>query len=112
MFPRNLRLRRKRDIAFVLRRGRIIRTPYFILRVFATTMAHPRVTVVVSTAVAKKATVRNRVKRQIRHILMAENYLIKCGVDLMLSVKPPILTASRDERRVAIHEALRRVRLV
>ena len=111
MFSRDMRLRRERDIALVLRRGRAFRTPYFTLRFLATSLKHPRVTVVVGVATAKRATIRNRVKRQVRHILKAELSRVRVGVDLMVSVRPPMLKSAPREQKALLHEALRRVRI-
>ena len=72
MFPREQRLRRHRDIQQILKTGLRLSTPALMLRYLPNRRTKPRVTVVVGTTVSKRAVVRNRLKRQLRHVLMAE----------------------------------------
>lgn len=70
MFPRSHRLQRSQDILTVFRTGeRFRRGP---LTIFYCKGTEPRVTVVVDKKVSKKATDRNRLKRQLRALLMQE----------------------------------------
>ena len=112
MFPRDRRLRRHRDIGALLRRGRIVKGPGLALRMGLTPLAMPRVTVVVSTAVAKRAVVRNRLKRQLRHALAAELSGVRGGVDLMLTTRRELLDTPATIRRQLVHELLCRARLI
>ncbi|OGL85943.1 ribonuclease P protein component [Candidatus Uhrbacteria bacterium RIFCSPLOWO2_02_FULL_48_12] len=111
MFPKKRRLRHRRDINFLLRRGRQINVPGLTLRFLPTANSYPRATVVAGVAVSKKATVRNRLKRQVRHLLASEIKLLNRGVDIMLTIRPPLLKLTKDERLAAVKEALRRARL-
>lgn len=112
MFPRDQRLRYKRDIVAVLKRGRIFRNSFFMVRVLANRLPHPRTTVVISTAVSKRANIRNKIKRQLRHILINELKNINRGFDLMVSVRPTVLKISLEERRRALLDLLWRARLI
>lgn len=112
MFPRERRLRRYRDIQLVLRRGHMVRVPGLSLRYRRTNaVAYPRATVVVGTVVAKRATVRNRLKRHLRQLLVRDLNNIKGGFDFMLTAHPPILTLPIARRRILLQELLRRARL-
>ena len=112
MFPRGSRLRRKKDIAAVLSRGLRVGTPALTLRMINTKFDHPKITVVVGTVVSKKATVRNRVKRQLRHILAAELKSVTRGVDLMFTIRISFLNMSGPERLSLVHSILKRARLI
>lgn len=75
-------------------------------------MIGPRVTVVVSVAVAKRATVRNRLKRQVRHLLRQElqdRDVLGRGVDLMVSPRVAILREPKEVRQRALRELLSRI---
>jgi ribonuclease P protein component len=111
MFPRDRRLRRRRDIARLLRQGRSVSLPSLHLRLYRTPLAQPRATVVVGSKVSKRATVRNRLKRQLRAELSAALRSVTGGLDLMLTVRPPFLAATTAQRRAALAELFRRARL-
>ncbi|KKU48691.1 ribonuclease P protein component [Candidatus Uhrbacteria bacterium RIFCSPLOWO2_12_FULL_46_10] len=110
MFPQERRLGRRKDISLVLRRGRQINIPGLTLRFRRTNNTLPRCTVVVGTVVSKKAVIRNRLKRQMRHLLAAEIKSLNYGVDIMLTIRPPLLSKTKKERLVILKEALRRAR--
>ena len=110
MFPREKRLRRRKDIGLLLRRGRQVNTSGITLRFRLTTNSYPRSTVVAGLAVSKKAVIRNRAKRQLRHLLAAEIKYLTRGVDIMLTIRPPFLKQTKGERLAALQEALRRAR--
>lgn len=111
MFPKERRLRRRSDINTLLRRGRQINIPGMTLRYFFSRHTHPLSTVVVGAVVSKKATVRNRLKRQLRHWLAAEIKSLNRGVNIMLTIRPPYLKLTNKERQVILKEALRRAHL-
>jgi|SRR3989338_2002581 len=111
MFPQDQRLRRKRDIALVLRRGRATRNAHLTLRWLTTKLAYPRVTVVIGKTVSKRATVRNRLKRQLRHLLRSELADIHRGVDIMLFVRPSFAKAPQLEQHATLKDVLQRSRL-
>ena len=111
MFPRGRRLRRRRDIYLVLRGSRPINVLGLTLRTRYTTNSFPRSTVVVGSAVSKRATVRNRIKRQLRHQLAVELKSLRRGVDLMLIVRTPLLKQTSAERLATLRTVLRRARL-
>ena len=68
MFERARRLRTATDHRRVSRAGRLIRGQYLVFRYLVTPVAS-RYGVVISSAVAKKATTRNLVKRRVRAAL-------------------------------------------
>ncbi|MDE2312114.1 MAG: ribonuclease P protein component [Patescibacteria group bacterium] len=68
MYPRKYRLGKTVEIQHVTKTGRAFFNPLCALR-FLPSQGWPRFAVVVSTKVAKKAVVRNRLKRQAREFL-------------------------------------------
>lgn len=88
MLARPHRLTRARDIRQVLRSGRSRRGKTLLVRFVPHTGATARFAVVVSTKVSKKATVRNRLKRQIRDLLKRHLQRFPGRNDYLVSVVP------------------------
>lgn len=114
MFPQAQRLGKHRDIQAVLKRGRLFHAPGYVLRVLPKSQGNPRVTVVVGTIVDKRATMRNRVKRQVRHLLRE---LLKDApadriFDMMVTVKKPLLQTPAPARREQLLQLLRRANVI
>ena len=112
MFPRALRLSRRRDIERVLKTGRRLSTPLMTVRHLPNGLAKPRVTVVVGTVVSKRAVARNRIKRQTRHELRQLLGGLQVGVDLMISLKPAILKTASQERQSSLRYLLERAGII
>lgn len=111
MFPRAERLGRRRDIERVLKTGRRVSAPELLLRVLPNRVGHVRATVVVGTVVSKSAVIRNRLKRQLRHILRAELPKTAIGVDLMISTKAAALKLEKDQKIALVRSLLKRARI-
>lgn len=71
MLPAKHRLRRRRDFDALYRSGRTARGRILTVRVGIRPSGPTRVGFVVSTKVSKAATTRNRIKRQLRHLVAA-----------------------------------------
>ena len=97
MLPRPLRLSAQRDFARVFRKGMSVSTPYFFVRFLPSSLANPRVGVVVSNKISKKATIRNRIKRRLRAASYEERERIATPTDIVIISKPSIVTASYEE---------------
>lgn len=101
MMTRAERLRKEGDIKAVLRQSKRAVNSAMMLRVRKTDNDKIRSTVVVSTTVSKKATVRNRIKRQVRHQLKEVLKNISpdnSGYDIMISVKKDLLDIEPSDR--------------
>lgn len=86
MLPGPHRLTRRRDFAAVYRSGRRLGSRTLTLRVTRRREAGPtRFGFVVGTKVSKAATVRNRIKRQLRHLVRARLPNIPPSLDAVLS---------------------------
>ena len=103
---------RRRDIQQLLKTGRRYSTPALMLRASPNLRSFQRVTVVVGLAVSKRATMRNTLKRQLRHILKDELKGSRIGADIMLSTKAAALRLGRDERVSAVRFLLGRANLL
>jgi ribonuclease P protein component len=108
MFPRERRLARHRDIQRILKTGRRVSTPALMMRHLPNERTYPRVTVVVGTAVSKRATVRNKLKRQLRELLRHELKGVAVGADIMLSTRAAALKHDYQALGEMVHFLLQR----
>lgn len=110
MFPREYRLSRQRDIQRLLKSGRRYPSPALMVRVLPNQVGHLRLTVVAGTVVSKSAVVRNRARRQLR-ALLADEVARNRATDVMLTIKSPFLSMTREDRRTLLRSILRQARL-
>lgn len=92
MLEASNRLRDRQSIQQVYRRGRQIRGRYFIVRYLKNPQHEGlRVAVVISTKIAKLATLRNRLRRRIRAVVAQSLRQLPAGYDLIINVTDPKL---------------------
>lgn len=91
MLPRPLRLSAQRDFTRIFRRGVSLSTPFFTVRALVSPLKNPRIGVVVSNKISKKATVRNHIKRHLRASAYEERQRIPVAIDIVLIAKPAII---------------------
>lgn len=90
MLPAAHRLRRRVDFDNVYRRGRAVHSVLFKIIYRPNTVGTVRFGIVISNKTIKKATERNRVKRQIRAGLSALAPKILGGWDIVVVCRPQI----------------------
>lgn len=88
MLPVSARLRKEQDVQRVRRFGRPARGTYLSIRSLQSKVAGPRCTVVVSKRVDKRATVRNKLKRQVRARIIGLYPRLRQNNDMVVSVQP------------------------
>lgn len=107
MFPRQNRLRKSEDIIAVLRKGRRSQSGPVTCSFQAKAGSLSRVTVIVDTKVAKKATARNLLKRRTR------SWLHTLGLpkgDLIIRLRPGATNLDYAELGKRIEECLKSLR--
>ncbi|OGY90988.1 MAG: ribonuclease P protein component [Candidatus Komeilibacteria bacterium RIFCSPLOWO2_01_FULL_53_11] len=87
MLPATHRLRSDEDFKRLMQRGRRYFSRALVARVLATKEPVTRVGFVVSAKVAKKAVLRNSIKRRLREIVRKELPRIRAGYDVALIAK-------------------------
>lgn len=102
MLPKEHRLTKKQDFAAVRKHGRSFFSSLFRVSVRPSKGEHSRFAVVVSTKVSKKATDRNRLRRQIREVVRAQLPKIGTGYDVVISVR----SSARDASFAKLSEEL------
>lgn len=88
------------------------KTPYFIVKVFSSSLQSPRFGFVVSKKTAKNAVSRNRVKRQVRAVIEEHLSQIKSGYDILFIVQKGALGAKTADIRQVTKSFLERKQLI
>lgn len=90
MLAKENRLRSKKDIEAVFRSGRGYKEGFLLLKTSKNNLEVARVGFAVSQKAAKKAVLRNAIKRKLRALIRDRIIKIRNGVDLMFVVLPGI----------------------
>jgi ribonuclease P protein component len=97
MLPLQHRLRLEKDIKTLLSKGKSVFGLYVGVKFRPNRLSVSRFAIVVGTKVAKRAVVRNRLRRQLRGILFRHLGDLTAGYDVMLIVKKNAIgKTSRD----------------
>ena len=97
MLPRQYRLTKDQDFKRVNSLGRPFFSSKFKIKVTPNTLKFSRFAVITSTKLSKKATVRNRSRRQVNEILRLNQDKIVAGKDIVVWVKTPALASTYQE---------------
>ncbi|MAG12131.1 MAG: ribonuclease P protein component [Parcubacteria group bacterium] len=95
MLPKANRLRAEKDIKKVFKKGRRMMTPLFRFQILQTNAEQTRFAVVVSTKVAKRATVRNLIKRRVRESLREILETVPKGYDVVIQARTASITYTK-----------------
>lgn len=118
MLPRKHRLSKSADVKKTTAKGRGFFSPFFVIKSTlsaadksAVKVATPKITVVVSTKVSKKAVDRNRIKRVIREQIRQTIDNIKPGNYAFL-VKSSAMKVSAEDLRQAVMKSLKDAKIL
>lgn len=112
MVPKKHRLRGQTAFRTLARQGRHVHEPALAIRVRPNQMPESRFGFVVSLRISKKATRRNRLKRQLREIVRLELPRIRPGYDVMVMVKPNALSLGYWQLKEQLITLLTKARLL
>jgi len=90
MLKKQNRLKNKKDFDEIFKRGKSFGSKILFLKIKDNKLNYNRFGFIVSQKVAKKAVVRNKIKRRLREIIRKENEKIKPGWDIVLIALPGI----------------------
>ena len=96
MLPRPHRLARRSELTLVLRRGVPARAAGLLVKAYPTRRRFSRFAFTVSNRVAKRATIRNRLRRQLRESTRQLLPKLRRGYDVVVQVLPgrPVRTSA------------------
>ncbi|MFA6306529.1 MAG: ribonuclease P protein component [Patescibacteria group bacterium] len=92
MLARRLRLAKEKDFKRIFKLGKSSYAKIFGIKVLANKLEVNRYGIVISANVSKKATDRNKLKRQLRAIIKEFDEKIIQGFDLVIIVAPAVLS--------------------
>lgn len=105
------RLSRSRDIARVYTRGAYTAQGPLAVK-FLHTRQPSRAVVVVGKKVAKRATIRNRIRRRLAAILAAEWATVIPGYDIVVTVREDVAEAPNEQLHDSLITVLKRAKLI
>lgn len=79
MLPKINRLKKKKDIERVFKKGKGFKEDFLILKIAKNALSQTRFGFVVSQKVSKKATLRNKIKRRLREMVSKKGKKLKKG---------------------------------
>jgi len=91
MFLKQNRISKKKDFEKIFKKGKGQYGDKLGVKFLKNELKNNRFAVIVSNKVSKKATERNKIKRQIRHILKKQKYKNKTNYDIIIITTPKIL---------------------
>lgn len=112
MLKKKHRLAKETDVKTAFAKGRSFFSPHFAVKFLKKPdAAVPRLTVVASTKVSKKAVVRNRLKRVARETVRKMLPDLKPG-DYVLTIKPSATDLESKTFSAALQEFLNKLKLI
>jgi ribonuclease P protein component len=109
---KEFRLKKSKEIERTAKCGRSVFLRDLGIKYAPNNLSLSRFAVVVGLKVHKKATKRNRIKRQIREIVRLSLSKIKSGFDVLILTKPSIIGKKHNEISDEIFEALQKAKLL
>jgi len=88
MLPKINRLKNKKDIEKVLKRGKGFKEDFLILKLIKSNFKNSRFAFIVSQKISKKATLRNKTRRRLKELVRIKIKEVKRGLDLILIAAP------------------------
>ena len=111
MLPKNNRLRKKKDIEQVLKRGRALKEDFLVLKTLQNNLDKARFGFIVSLKVSKKATLRNKVRRKLSELVRLDMERIKPGSDNLLIAAPGLAVKDFWEMKESLDKLFSRAKL-
>lgn len=106
------RLTKEKDFKRINRLSRPFFSFYFRLKYLANNLGLNRFAVVVTTKISKKATERNKIKRQIREIIRSNQGQIKPGHDVIISAQAKALNKDYQDLEKNLLSLLNKAKLL
>ncbi|MFA5877906.1 MAG: ribonuclease P protein component [Candidatus Staskawiczbacteria bacterium] len=112
MLPKTNRVTKQKDFDRIFKGGASFKEKFLILKVIPTKKETNRFAFIISKKVSKNATVRNKIKRQLREVIRAKMEEIRKGVECVIIVLPGFNIGNSQEIRDALELLLLKAKLV
>jgi len=111
MLPKVNRLKKKKDLERVFKKGKRFKEDLLLLKIIKNNLELIRFGFVVSQKVSKKATVRNKIKRRLRAIIGRKIKKNKTGLDILFIVLPGLEKKKFQDVEKIINKLLQKTRI-
>jgi ribonuclease P protein component len=111
MLARKSRLRKRQDFDSVYKKGKSYSCKYLKVYILNTDLPQQRFGFSISKKVSKKATERNKLKRQLSFVIREELKSLKTETDVIFVVRSIILDLSYDDIKHNVRELLKKANL-
>ena len=88
MLSKSNRLKQKKDIERVIKRGESFKEKFLVLKTAKNSLSQSRFGFIVSQKISKKATIRNKIRRKLREIVKRKIKSLKFYKDNLIIVLP------------------------
>jgi ribonuclease P protein component len=106
-------LKKKKDFEKVIKEGKKIEKEFLVLKFFKNSLGDvTRIGFVVSQKIAKKAFLRNKIKRRLREIVKDDLNNLKSGYDLIFFTKKAIKEKDFLEMKKTVEQILKQAKLL
>jgi len=111
MLPKPLKLTKNKEFDQVFSAGKAAYTDFVGVKCVKNSLEISRFGILTSVKVSKKATVRNKIKRRIRQVLLAEMDILKPGYDCAVICRPAIAEKKYQEIETNLRHLFARLKL-
>ena len=112
MLPRKYKLKKDNDFKKIFKQGRYYQKDFIKLRFLKNNLEISRFALVVGLKISKKASQRNKTKRQLEEIIHLKLNQIKSGFDIVVLVEPEIVEKKYQEIENILIESLKESQLI
>lgn len=112
MLPRQNRLTKKRDFDNIFQKGKGFKEGFLFLRIVSNKLPNSRFAFIISKKTSKKATIRNKIRRQLQGLAQTNLAVIKKGMDCVLVVLPGFKNECFQEMEKNIQNLFRKSKLI
>lgn len=114
MLSKKNRITKKNDFERIFKKGVGFKENFLILKTASNSsqMKTSRFTFIVSRKISKKATIRNKIKRQLRELVRPQMDKIKKGIDGVFIVLPGFGSKSFQEMKDTVNNLLKKAKLI
>jgi len=106
------RLKQKKDIERVFRKGENFKEDFLILKLAKNSLNRARLAFVVSQKVSKKATLRNKIRRRLSELVRFKIKKIKKGIDVVVVALPGLEEKDFWEIEETINKLFSKAKLI
>lgn len=103
------RLTKEKDFKKLAQKGKVISRQGFFIKILPNNLEYSRFGIIVSNKISKKATIRNRLKRQIRSLIRSSLNSFKPSFDVVVIVQPGIIKKNYKELAEAFLIAIKKL---